>query len=68
MARLPADRAGGRLAVTLKVPLDSTYLLERDSTTYPRLPGLPARGRGAPEVALEPFDHVTVLMQPGFGR
>ncbi|MBI2404266.1 MAG: SLBB domain-containing protein, partial [Gemmatimonadetes bacterium] len=66
VARLPADRSGGRLAVTLKVPLDSTYLLERDSTTYPRLPGLPSRARGAPEVTLEPFDHVTILRQPGF--
>ncbi|MBI2616301.1 MAG: SLBB domain-containing protein [Gemmatimonadetes bacterium] len=65
VARLPADHSGGRLAVTLKVPLDSTYLLERDSTTYPRLPGLPTRARGTPEVALEPFDHVTVLQAAG---
>ncbi|HET8712917.1 MAG TPA: SLBB domain-containing protein, partial [Gemmatimonadales bacterium] len=31
IARLPADRTGGELAATLRVPLDSTYLLERDS-------------------------------------
>lgn len=66
VARLPADRSDGRLALTLKVPLDSTYLLERDSSTYPRLPGLPGRARGAPEVSLEPFDHVTILKQPEF--
>ncbi|HXG48977.1 MAG TPA: SLBB domain-containing protein, partial [Methylomirabilota bacterium] len=32
IARLPADRSGGQLADTLRVPLDSSYLFERDSS------------------------------------
>jgi protein involved in polysaccharide export with SLBB domain len=32
IARLPADRAHGELATTLRAPLDSSYLFERDST------------------------------------
>jgi polysaccharide export outer membrane protein len=67
VARLAEDRSGGRLAVTLRVPLDSSYLFEPDSTTYPLLRGLPGRARGtAPEVVLEPFDHVLILKQPEF--
>src|SRR5207253_367808 len=31
VARLPADRAAGQLATTERVPMDSTYLFERDS-------------------------------------
>ena len=67
VARLPADRSGGQLAFTLRVPMDSTYLLERDSTTYRFLPGLSTRATGAPELALEPFDEVSILRQPDFG-
>lgn len=64
IARLPRSREQGQLARTFRVPLDSTYLFERDSTTYRFLPGLPTRSSGAPEVMLEPFDKVTVLRQP----
>jgi hypothetical protein len=31
VARLPSDRSRGQLAVTQRVPLDSTYLFHRDS-------------------------------------
>src|SRR5882762_3435083 len=31
IAKLPADRSKGQLATTMRVPLDSTYLFERDS-------------------------------------
>ena len=31
IARLPGDRREGQLATTMRVPLDSTYLFERDS-------------------------------------
>lgn len=64
IARLPLSRAQGQLARTFRVPLDSSYLFERDSTTYRFLPGLASRAGGAPEVPLEPFDKVTVLRQP----
>jgi polysaccharide biosynthesis/export protein len=65
IARLPADRAQGQLATTVRVPLDSTYLFERDSLgRYVGPPGLPFPARGAPEVPLDPYDNVLILKQP----
>ncbi|MFQ5704935.1 MAG: SLBB domain-containing protein [Gemmatimonadales bacterium] len=66
IARLPADRTGGTLAIHRRVPMDSTYIFEPESSTYPRLPGLAAKGSGAPEIPLEPYDQVTVFRQPQF--
>ena len=68
IARLPADRSKGQLASTIRVPLDSTYLFERDSTgKYIGPPGVsfPARGT-AQEVLLEPYDNVLIFRQPDF--
>ena len=65
IARLPEDRSQGQLATTLRVPLDSTYLFQRDSLgRYVGPPGLPFSGRGAPEVVLQPYDNVLILKQP----
>ncbi|HET8713758.1 MAG TPA: SLBB domain-containing protein, partial [Gemmatimonadales bacterium] len=67
IARLPADRTGGELAATLRVPLDSTYLLERDSLgRYLGPPGAAFPASGAAEVTLQPFDNVLILKQPEF--
>ena len=67
IARLPASRAQGDLATTIRVPLDSTYLFDRDSLgRYIGPPGLAYPATGAPEVLLEPFDHVLILKQPEF--
>jgi polysaccharide biosynthesis/export protein len=67
VARLPADRSAGQLATTIRVALDSTYLLDRDSLgRYVGPPGLPFPAGGAPEVTLEPFDNVLILRQPDF--
>lgn len=67
VARLPADRSQGQLADTLRVPVDSTYLLERDRTgRYIGPVGLAFPGGGAPEVALQPYDEVLILKQPDF--
>jgi len=68
VARLPADRTEGAMARVVRVPLDSTYLFERDSTgRYVGAVGLPFPAAGtAPEVALEPYDQVTVFRQPEF--
>jgi len=67
IARLPADRAQGQLATTLRVPLDSSYLLDRDSTgRYVGPPGLPFPASGAPDVVLQPYDNVLILRQPEF--
>jgi protein involved in polysaccharide export with SLBB domain len=67
IARLPQDRAQGQLATTLRVPLDSTYLYERDSLgRYVGPPGVAVAASGAPEVVLEPYDNVLILKQPDF--
>ncbi len=67
VARLPTDRSAGQLATTIRVALDSTYLLDRDSLgRYVGPPGLPFPAGGAPEVTLEPFDNVLILRQPDF--
>jgi len=68
IARLLEDRTGGALARTLRVPLDSTFLFERDSAgAYLGAAGIafPAPG-SAPDVRLEPYDHLTIFRQPGF--
>jgi protein involved in polysaccharide export with SLBB domain len=67
VARLPTDRSQGRLAQTIRVSMDSTYLFDRDSMgTYVGPPGLPVPGSGAPEVTLQPYDNVLILKQPDF--
>jgi protein involved in polysaccharide export with SLBB domain len=37
VARMPVERSGGQLAEAIRVPLDSSYLMERDSLE--RYPG-----------------------------
>ena len=65
IARLPETRANGVTARTMRVPLDSTYLVERDGDgRYEGPPGLPAPAGSAPEVLLRPYDNVLVLRQP----
>jgi protein involved in polysaccharide export with SLBB domain len=67
VARLPTDRSQGQLATTVRVPLDSTYLFDRDSAgRYIGPPGLPFPAAGAPEVELRPYDNVLILRQPEF--
>src|SRR5919201_3493062 len=67
IARLPADRSKGQLATTVRMPLDSSYLSERDTAKYIGPPGLtfPAAGSAA-EVALQPYDNVLIFRQPDF--
>jgi protein involved in polysaccharide export with SLBB domain len=68
IARMPESREEGQLSVTIRVPLDSTYLFERDSLgRYLGAAGLSFPEAGtAPEITLEPFDQVTILRQPEF--
>jgi polysaccharide biosynthesis/export protein len=67
VARLPNDRSAGQLATTVRVPLDSSYLIDGDSLgRYIGPPGLPFAASGAAEVLLEPYDNVLVLRQPDF--
>src|SRR5437667_9674919 len=67
IARLPADRSKGQLATTVRVPLDSSYLSERDSSRYIGPPGVsfPAAGT-APDAPLQPYDNVLIFRQPDF--
>jgi len=67
IARLPEQRDNGRLATTIRVPLDSTYLFERSATgKYLGPPGIPVQQGTppAPEVPLSAYDNVLVLEQP----
>jgi polysaccharide export outer membrane protein len=67
VARLPSDRSGGQLASTIRVPLDSTYLLERDSSgRFVGPPGVVIPAMGAADVVLQPYDNVLILRQPDF--
>jgi polysaccharide biosynthesis/export protein len=67
IARLPASRDSGRTAMTIRVPLDSTYLFERGPNgEYIGPPGPPTNAGGAPEVLLKPYDNVLILRQPNW--
>ena len=67
IARLPEDRSKGQTAVTIRVPLDSTYLFERrQGRDYAGPPGQAAPASGAPEIPLEPYDNVLILKQENF--
>lgn len=68
VSRLPDDRDSGELADLLRVPLDSSYLSNRDAQgRYVGPPGLAFPPPGAsPEFTLEPFDQVAILRQPDF--
>lgn len=67
IARFPSDtaRAAGQMAVTFRVPLDSTYLVDRGPDgRYLGPPGLPAPASGATEVELKPYDNLLIFRQP----
>jgi protein involved in polysaccharide export with SLBB domain len=65
IARMPADRSGGALAMTMKVPLDSTYLVDRGPDgRYLGPPGEPGQRAGAAEEPLQPYDNVLIFRQP----
>ncbi|MEO7456208.1 MAG: SLBB domain-containing protein [Gemmatimonadaceae bacterium] len=67
IARLPIDRSGGQTAITVRVPLDSSYLFERQAgARYSGPPGIPSDASGAPDVPLAPYDNVLILRQENF--
>ena len=68
VSRLPDQRGLGELADRLRVPLDSSYLSQRDATgRYVGPPGVPFPPAGSsPEFVLSPYDQVLVLRQPDF--
>jgi len=53
--------------VTIRVPLDSTYLFGRARDgSYEGPPGTQVSSAGAPEVLLEPYDNVLIFRQENF--
>jgi polysaccharide export outer membrane protein len=71
IARLPRSRDGGRLAVSERVTLDSSYLL----VPHDRLRGAPVANGSGPvqagavrDVQLEPYDNILILAQPDWER
>lgn len=65
IARLPESRVNGATAISTRVPMDSTYLFERDAAgRYDGPPGLPAPASGGQDVALRPYDNVLIFRQP----
>ena len=65
VARMPATRADGVTASTLRVPMDSSYLFERSADgRYAGPPGLPGSAAGSAEVVLLPYDNLLILRQP----
>lgn len=66
IARVPANRSDRVTAVTIRVPLDSSYLADyQPGAPYPRPNGSPAAPyRSQPEVPLSPYDNVLVMQQP----
>lgn len=65
IARLPENRAGGVTAVTMTVPLDSSYLLERGANgLYLGPPGLGVPMNRAPDVLLHAYDAILIKRQP----
>ena len=69
IARFPEGERTDQLATALRVPIDSTYLTDRDATgRYLGPQGRAARASGTPEVPLRPYDQVNVLMQSGWER
>jgi polysaccharide biosynthesis/export protein len=64
VAHLPENRRPGVTATTQRVPLDSTYLFEREADgRYIGPPGVAAPAANAPEVVLQPYDQVLIKRQ-----
>ena len=68
VSRLPDQRDAGELAERLRVPLDSSYLSQRDPDgRFVGPPGVTFPPAGAsPEFDLSPYDHVQIHRQPDF--
>lgn len=65
IARLPADRTGGTLAVTIRAPLDSSYIFDRGPDgRYLGPPGIAAQAAGTQETVLAPYDNILIFHQP----
>lgn len=71
IARVPEDRSGGKLARTVRVPLDSSYVFDehRDGVAGIAQAGAANGGSGAgAETRLAPYDNVLIMEQPDWDR
>ena len=70
IARIPETRAARVTAVTMRVPLDSSYLGDYlPGRPYEAPQGEPAAGyRSTPDVLLRPYDNVLIMQQPDWVR
>lgn len=68
VSRMPENREIGQLAIRIAVPLDSSYLSQRDAQGgFRGPPGVVFPPPGStPEFVLEPFDQVLIPQQPDF--
>jgi protein involved in polysaccharide export with SLBB domain len=65
VARMPETRASGATANTMRVPLDSGFIFEKNGGDhYAGPPGVPTQMGRAPEFTLRAYDHVLILRQP----
>jgi polysaccharide export outer membrane protein len=60
IARMPENRAGGVTAVTIRVPIDSSYATD-GSNGAPDRPGV--KPIDPPEIPLRPYDNVLILRE-----
>jgi protein involved in polysaccharide export with SLBB domain len=63
LARVSDTPTGGRLAVTRKVALDSSYVMLRQANGAPR-----SAGGLRSDIALQPFDNVLIVPKPDWER
>jgi protein involved in polysaccharide export with SLBB domain len=66
IARRPDSPDPGALAKTIRVRLDSTALASRSADGSPPRPGTPGGVPGIPDIALQPYDNVLIMRQPGW--
>ena len=68
VARMPPGRQNGQIAEMIRVPLDSSYLSQRQADgRFRGASGVEFPPPGSsPEFELEPFDQVTILQQPNW--
>jgi len=65
IARRDEGKDPGRLAKTIRVPLDSSALVTRGTDGVPISP-VPGGARGIPDVVLQPYDNVLIMRQAGW--
>ena len=66
IARRSESPNSGALAKTIRVRLDSTALASGGTDGIPLAPPHPGGAAGVPDIALQPYDNVLIMRQPGW--